>query len=178
MSETVTFRSNFSQHVITRVPKIEITLATGIKQLVQGGERIEFKPVPDGKGGWQGRYVARVGKNVHEDSLDFLAPGEDGDAQRDEVDALKAHYEFNKNIWVEGWSPEETRQLPRPQDYRKSVARAIAALDEDAVQKLLDEELATHGRGDLVAFANDALETIRETAASLQETEPKAKATK
>jgi hypothetical protein len=167
--QTVEFRSRFSQHTLTRVPRVEGPNAMGQRTVHRVGERIQFAPAPDGKGGLEGRYVARVGRNTHEDSIDWLKDTEDPEIQRDEVDALKAHREFGSDFWVAGWSPVDTRQLPRPQDFRKDVTRAAVALDADAVQVLLDEELATHGRGDLVQFARDTLETIQETQAALAE---------
>ena len=169
--QTVEFRSKYSEHVLTRVPRVEAPNALGQRVVHQVGERIKFSPVPDGRGGLEGRYVARVGRNVHEDSIDWLKDSEDTSIERDEVDALKAHREFGGEIWVAGWSPAETRQLPRPQDFRKDVTRAAVALDADEVQRLLDQELGTHGRGDLVQFATDALETIQETQAALAESD-------
>ena len=172
MSQTIEFRSKFSRHTLTRIPRVEGFSATGQRTVVQQGERIVFEPVSDGKGGLEGKYVARVGKNVHTDSIDWLKDGEDDAAERDEVDALKAHRVFGKDVWVLGWSPQETRQLPQAQDFRRDVVRASAKLDAETVQALLDQELATHGRGDLVTFAQESLATIAEERAALEAEAP------
>ena len=159
-NSTVVFQSKFSEHVLTRIPKVEGFSATGQRTVLQMGERVQFK---------NGKYVARAGRNVHQDSIDWLKDDADPMAERDEVEALKAHREFGTDFWLEGWSPAETRQLPRPQDFRRDVIAASAIHDTDAIQRLLAQELTTHGRGDLVQIAQDALATIEDLQAASAE---------
>jgi hypothetical protein len=162
--QTVTFRSRFSEHVLTRVPRLEGHTPMGQRTVVQAGERFQFK----------GHLLAvRPGRNVHQDSMDWLADDADPIAERDEVEALKAHREFGKDFWEEGHAPGTL--YPRPQEFRKSVVTASVALDADEIQRLLDQEFGTHNRAELVQFAKDTLETIQETQAAMAEGDDKAK---
>jgi len=173
MSDTVEFRSRFARLRLTRQPEVHGFTPTGARTVTQKPIEYQFEEAADGNGGVEGKLVitaTRAKNETLEDGIDWLRDGEETGVPRDAIEALKAHQDFGSDFWLKGFSPAETRLLPRPVDFRKDVVRASAALDIAAIEALLQQELDTHGRGDLVTFAQDALETVRETAASLTET--------
>lgn len=167
-TETITFFSNYSEHVLTRRPHVEIPIPGVMAgwQDAQRPLRIRFKPAVNEKGEVIGRADAIVGKDVIVDHSGWLAAGQEQGVERDEVDALRAHKEFGRDIWEFGHEPGTL--YPRAQDLRKLITRASVALDEDALVEIIEKEQRSHNRRDLISEAETALATVREAIAEMQ----------
>ena len=173
---TVTFLSKFSQHELIRQPKLEAPTPTGLWVTAQQRVAYKFEPYRDPA---SGKLVGRVTVRPGQDKLDtdgngWLAPGQDSGVMRDAVEALKAHREFGRDFWLEGHEPGTV--YPRPQDFRRDIRVATATLNEEMLAMMIEQERSTHGRGDLVAEAEDALDIVRKTVVDQGEPKPAAKA--
>lgn len=157
--QTVTFQSRFTELVLWRVPIVEIINAgTGLRTVTQKGIHYDFHKAPDGAGGEIGELTLQVGQDRLEDGLDWLARNQESGVERDAVDAVRAHVWFGAQVWEKGWQPGTLE--PRPADFRRDLMTAVSVLDADKVNEMLEEELTTHARGDLVAEAETALASI------------------
>jgi hypothetical protein len=95
----------------------------------------------------------------------WLAEGEDPDAERDAVDALKAHRHFNREFWVAGEEPGRPR--PFEEVVLKEMAEAVARIDLDRLNALLDAERSTHNRPILTGALASAVESVSRVVAEL-----------
>lgn len=180
---TVTFHSRFSNYELVRVCKDDRPL--GNNRWINDEKGIKFKftaaPNPDRSkspvdaydqnagGALVGVYVATVGKNRLVDGNGWLAADEQQGIERDEVEALMAHYAFAKakdgevgtgDFWVYGYEPEA--KLPRPEDFRDNLQTAAVALDEEGILAMMAGERGSHARPDLLTEADRALAKVRE----------------
>ena len=115
----------------------------------------------------------RPGRDVMvETKPNWLAEGEDPDKERDVVEALKAHRDFNSEFWVDGEEPNKPR--PFEKDVLAALAKASAALDVDELRAMLDAERSSHNRPLLVGALSSAVESVSRAQAELlaQEQEP------
>ena len=166
MAKTVTIISKFTRHNVVRQPHVEKPLPTGVGWTTAVPPiRYQFEEAPDGKGGLVGKLTLRAGQDKMVDGSGWLARDAEQGVERDAIEAFQAHREFGRDFWLEGFEPGAL--LPRPQDFRKDLMRAVGNLDEEKVVAMLAEERRTHGRGDLVIEADTALETIREALAEV-----------
>lgn len=174
MARTVTFHAKYTEHELTRRPKLEQPLLSGGFQTVQQPLRYKFAPTksPDGEF-LIGELVVNVGQDKLVDHSTWLRPGEDQTVERDAADALRAHYNFGADFW----------EAPMPAVlFRKNLHRANTKLEEDTVLAMIAEEQRVANRRDLLDEANTVLEMIREmraemqAAAEAQEAEEQAKA--
>lgn len=156
-TRTVTFVSRYSDLTLVRKPEVD-EYVTGIgRKVLQRALRYEFH---------QNHLKVTAGRDVHQDSEGWLAPGEDPDEERDAVEALKAHRAYGRDFWLEGHGPNVV--YPRPVDVRKELKAAIAALDEARVAEMLREEREGHNRAELVEECEDALEVIGTAVAAIE----------
>lgn len=189
MAQQVVFHSRFSNYELVRVCKDDRPL--GNNRWINETRGIKFKftaaPDPAGRapvdaydqgagGGLIGVYTATVGQNRMVDGEGWLAADAERGIERDDVEALMAHYAFAKaqdgevgagDFWLAGYEPEQ--KLPRPQDFRRDVIAAVAPLDEDKILAMLRDELASHARPELIETAETALAQVRAERAKLEQ---------
>jgi hypothetical protein len=166
-TQTVTFVSRYSDLVLVRKPEID-QYVTGLgRQVLQRALRYEFH---------RNHLKVTAGKDVHQDSLGWLAPDADPDEERDVVEALKAHRSYGRDFWLQGHAPGT--QYPRPQDTRKALQEAIGQLNEARVQEILDEERGSHNRADLIEECENALGVIGSAVAAIEAHKAEADAAK
>ncbi len=113
--------------------------------------------------------VLRVKEGQHKLATDgegWLAPGEEVGVERDAVKALMAHRGFGTKFWIAGHAPGTL--YPRPEEWRANILQASVALDVDTLTDMIRQERSTHGRADLLAEAELALETVQAARAELE----------
>lgn len=157
-AKPVTFISKFSRYKLTRKPQVEEIVAGLGHRVVQKPLRYRFA---------DNRLTVTPGADKLQDSMDWLAPGEDQDAERDVVEALKAHRSFGQKFWIEGHAPGTL--YPREQEIRAELDAAIATLNAPAVQQRLDEERGSHNRSTVTDWCESALNVIAQMEAALAE---------
>lgn len=165
---TVTFFSNYTEHVLVRRPHVESPIP-GIMagwQTMQTPIRYKFQPALNADGKLVGRLDVTEGQDKLQDHAGWLAAGQPSGVERDAADALRAHREFGRDLWELGHEPGTL--YPRAQDLRKLITRASVALDEDALAEIIETELRSHNRRDLVSEAETALATVREAMVEMQ----------
>lgn len=169
MAKTVTFESKAAAHCVVRHPKVQLPSPTGIGyQTTQKGLSYQFQPVPSPKAesGFVGLLTVKVGQDKLLDHPGWLRDGEDEEKVRDAVEALQAHQEFGRDFWLQGHEPGTI--YPRPVEWRQDVIRASAALDDEKLRAMIAEEKASHGRVDLLAEAQEALDIVEGVIASAE----------
>lgn len=169
-AETVTFFSNFTQHQLVRQPRNDKPVPSGVGWISDTkGVRYQFQPALDEAGEMVGRLDVKVGQDVLQDTLGWLAPGQDDELKRDAPEALRAHREFGRDFW----------QMPVPAaSIRARIRQASVALNEEALVALLDEERGSSKRADLISEAEDALALIREALSEMAAQQAAAEAEK
>jgi hypothetical protein len=173
-----TFVSKYTQHEILRRPKMEVPLASGGWIPSQQRVSYPFKPSLDRESGrLVGQLTVREGQDVLDtDHSGTLAPDKEIGIKRDAVQFLMDHRAYGEDFWLLGHDPGTL--YPRPVDWRADVRKASVTLDEEALVGMIEKERRTHGRGDLIAEAQDALDLVRTVqSAAVEEAEksPKAK---
>lgn len=141
--------------------------AGGQRQVAQKPIIVEFGPLA--------RIVVRPGDVVGVDSDGWLADdavlGErglpTGLLKRDMVTALRSHHALNDLFFEEGREPG--RPLPTEADFLESITAAVADLDTEKLQELLEQEQGSHNRGLLVTTAERALERVRQAVAAVEQ---------
>jgi hypothetical protein len=173
--QKVTFVSQFTQHVLLRRPKIETPLVTGGWNTHQQRIEYKFEPSLDSESGkLVGQLTVKRGQDKHTDHNGWLRDGEDEDVERDAVDALMAHREFGQEFWLLGHAPGTL--YPRPQEFRRELQLAVAALDEDKLVEMLTKERGSHARQELIGEVESAVAIVRDLIAqSAAEAEASAK---
>lgn len=163
---TVTFHSRHPNHLLVRKCKDSEFISGVGERVTQKSVKYQFE---------QGVLTVTGGKDRLVDNPGWLRDDEDPDAERDVVEALRAHREFNRDFWEKGYGPGTI--LPRPPDYRADLMAAVANLDEDAIVTMLSEERAGRlntqgemkaGRPDLIRETEQALESVRSARATLE----------
>lgn len=162
---TVTFFSNYTEHVLTRRPQIDVPLAQGGWQTTQPPVRYRFSPAVNEKGELVGRLDVKVGQDKFKDHSGWLAAGQDQTVDRDAADAMRAYHAFGRDVWESGHAPGTL--YPRAQDFRKELLRAVGGLNEERLVEMVSEERWSHARPDLVSEAETALATVREAVAEI-----------
>lgn len=157
---TITFFSNFTQHELVRQPRNDKPVPSGVGWISDTpGVRYRFEPAVNEDGRLVGRLDVRTGQDVMQDTLGWLAAGEDSSVKRDAPEALKAHREFGRDFWL----------MPVPSTMvRKLIRQASVALSEEDLVALIAEERGASNRRELIAEAEDALNLVREAVATLQ----------
>lgn len=153
-TRTVTFISRYAAYTMVRKPAVEEIVAGLGKRIVQKPVRYEFHDMGNGLG----KLTVREGDDVMQDSVYWLAPGEDVDEERDVVTALKAHRSFGDAFWEDGHAPGT--QYPKPEEIRAELDAAIATLNRPVVEERAAVEAETHGRPDILAWCESALNVI------------------
>lgn len=149
--EEAIFLSRFNRHLIVRKPHVRVFSELGVPRDLQQPVRYQFD---------EGVLKVRPGRNQMVDSPGVLAEGEDPDAERDDVEFLMAHPDFNKTFWREGYEPHRPR--PVEKDFLADMAKAVAALDIETLEAMREREQSTHARPLLVGAVTAALESTRE----------------
>lgn len=174
----VTFESKFGAYNIVRQPKVQVPLPNGTGwQTVERGKSYQFQPVPSprAESGFVGVLTVKVGQDKLVDAEDWLKVGADVGPERDVVDALQLHREFGADFWIQGHAPGTL--YPRPAEFRREVTTCTAKLDDGRLAEMIAEETRTHGRAELIAEAQDALDIVAQMVAEAQaetaEAEPK-----
>jgi hypothetical protein len=168
MAKEVTFISKYTRHMLVRRPKMEVPLATGGWVPSQQRVAYQFEPSLDrASGTLVGQLTVREGQDVLDtDHAGTVAGGKDIGVKRDAVQFLRDHPAFGDEIWELGHEPGTV--YPRPQDWRTNIRKATIKLDEQALVDMINEERRTHGRGDLIAEAEDALKDVRSERAEIE----------
>lgn len=178
-TKTVTFESKYGAFNLVRQRKVQIPLPTGGYHTTQKTVDYQFQPVPSPKAesGFVGVLTVKAGKDkLSTDDEAFLADGEEIGVERDAVAALMASRAFNDDFWVQGHAPGTV--YPRPAEWRRDVTLATANLADDKMIEMIAEERRTHGRIDLLAEAEEALEVVTEIIAAEQAKRAEAEAAK
>lgn len=153
----VVFLARYDNLVLVRQNAIDEVLVGGARRIVNPGKRYRFE---------QGVLRAKVGRAVMVDHDGWLARGAEENIERDEVDALRSHRRFNKDFWEVGKEPG--RLVPYEETVLESMSEAVAALDVEALEKLLVGERETHNRPLLTRALAKALETTQTTRVKLE----------
>lgn len=153
----VLFISRYTNHKMTRVPAIDETLIGGQRRIVQQPKRIRFI---------DNVYRARIGKDVLVDHDGWLHRDAEQGVERDEVDALRAHRNYNKLFWEVGKEPG--RLQPYEETVLEWLGEAVADLDIERLERILTGERETHNRPLLVRALSSALKTTQATRAKLE----------
>lgn len=150
----VVFHSKFTEHNLTRQPKDAEPLRTGGWRITERGVSYQFHaaPAPDGEY-LIGVCVVKEGQDVLVDHSGWLNAEAEQGIERDAVQALRSHYAFGADFW-------EAPVLAR--DFRRSLRKAAAELDEETVLALIAEEQRTGKRRELLDDAEGTLEIFRE----------------
>ena len=166
MSQTVTFFSNFSQHVLVRQPERQAPTPDGQGWITtKDPVRYKFQPSVDESGKLVGRLDVTVGQDPMTDLPGWLAHGEKYGETRDAPTALRAHVNFRRDFW----------EMPVPAaQIRGTIRKASVALDNEGLAALIEQERSTFNRADLLAEAQDALALVEQTRAELQEQQAEA----
>lgn len=175
--KTLTFESKYAAYAIVRSPRIQLPSPSGVGyQTTAKGLTYQFQPVPSpaAESGFVGVLTVKAGQDKLVDNEDFLKAGEDVEKTRDAIEALMVAREFGADFWVQGHSPGTL--YPRPQEWRREVTTCTAKLDDGRLAEMIAEETRTHGRAELIAEAQDALDIVAQMVAEAQaetEAEPK-----
>lgn len=151
--DEVTFVSKFAALKLVRRPRQ--------KSYGEGGQIL--RDVPPLRYAFRNHVLhVRPGRDLDTDLEHTLASGEETGVERDAVQWLKAHPQFNKLFWIDGEEPNK----PRPFDHEVLAAMndAVVHLDVDKLRGLLEAERSTHNRALLVGALTSAVESISRAA--------------
>lgn len=169
-TKEVTFVSKYTRLELLRRAKREVPVPDGSGGWITQQERVAYQFVPSldrESGKLVGELKVREGQDkLSSDHSRWLQPGEEFGVERDAVAALLAHHSFGQDFWLLGHDPGTV--YPRPQDWRANIRKASVRLDEEALVDMIAEEKRSHGRGDLLAEAEDALREVRQARAELE----------
>jgi hypothetical protein len=150
----VVFFSKYANYKLVRRPRNRNYSEVGTVLRDEPPVRYQFR-----------NHVLRVrpGRDIMQDPEHQLADGEEAGVDRDSVEWLKAHPQFNSTFWVDGEEPGR----PRPFDHEVLAAmnEAVVNLDIDRLRSLLDAERSTHNRPLLTGALQSAVEAISRAAA-------------
>lgn len=151
----VTFFSNYTGYELVRQPRNDKPVPSGVGWINETpGTRYKFQPAVDDSGMLIGRLDVLAGSDVLQDTMGWLAPGEDQEITRDAPTALRAHKQYGQEFWQ---APVAASLV------RRRIREAISEFDEDTLVAMIAEEKAsTVKRPELVAEIEDARRLIHD----------------
>lgn len=168
--ETVTFEAKGTHYRIIRQDAVVGMTPQGQAYAAQPAVNIDFEP--------NGVTTFTVGEQELEDGPALteggrLVRGPDGQPKRAEQDAIRFllnHRDFGVWFWVKGLEPGTP--LPLPVDFIEAVTDATFGLKVQKLARMREQEIATHGRAELMMMVDNALARVAQERERLEDDAP------